>query len=73
MYLNPGDAHDGLWQFLYGQREEQRDGELYCPVEGHGDEHSAGRDAVAEQSVDGEGDEDDDLAAGEEGGHVESS
>lgn len=73
IYLNPLNADYSLWQFLHSQWEEQCDRELDCTIERHSDKHTAGCDGVTQESVDGEGNEDDDLAAGKEGGHVESS
>lgn len=67
------NADHGLRQLLHSQRDEQSDRHLDGAIEGHGDKHSAGSDGVSQEGVDGEGDEDDDLAAGKEGGHVESS
>lgn len=72
-YLNPADADAALEQLLDGVGEEKRDGEPHRAVQRHGDEDAAGRDGVAQQHVEGEGDEDDDLARAEEGGHVEAS
>ncbi|TNN61498.1 hypothetical protein EYF80_028243 [Liparis tanakae] len=70
-HLNPADADQRLRQLLDGQREEQGERELDGPVEGDRDEHASGGDGVAQEDVGGEGHEDDDLAAGKEGGHVE--
>lgn len=72
-YFNPANADDRFRQLLDGEREEQGDRQLYGAVEGDGDKHAAGGDGVAQQHVHSEGGEDDDLAAGKEGGHVESS
>lgn len=73
LYLNPVDADRSLEQLLDGERAVQGDRELDGAVEGNGDEHGAGGDPVAQQDVESEGREDDDLAAGKEGGHVEAS
>ncbi len=72
-YLNPANADYSLWQLLDGQWEEQGDCELDCTIEGNCDKHTAGSDGVAQKRVGSEGDEDDDLAGGKEGSHVESS
>lgn len=72
-YFDPANADDRFRQLLDGEREEQGDRQLYGAVEGDGDKHAAGGDGVAQQHVHSEGGEDDDLAAGKEGGHVESS
>lgn len=72
-YLNPANADYSLWQLLDSQGEEQGHCELDGAVERHGDKHAAGGDVVTQESVDGEGNKDYDLTAGEEGGHVESS
>lgn len=72
-YLNPLNADCSLWQLLDSQWEEQGDRELDCAIEGHSDKHTASSDGVAQKSVDGEGYEDDDLAACKEGSYVESS
>lgn len=72
-YLNPADADSGLVQLLDGAGEEERDGEPHGAVQRHRHEHAAGGNGVAQQDVEGEGDEEDDLAGAEEGGHVEAS
>lgn len=72
-YFNPANADDSFGQLLDGEWEEQGDCQLYRAVEGNGDKHAAGGDGVAQEHVHSEGGEDDDLAAGKEGGHVESS
>lgn len=71
-YLDSAYADHRLRQPLHGQREEEGDGELDGSVQGHGDEHGAGGDGVPQQNVHGEGHKHNDLAAGKEGGHVES-
>lgn len=72
-HLDPASADHRFRQLLHSQREKQGDRQLDCAVQGHGDKDAAGCDGVAQQHVDGERGEDDDLAAGEEGGHVEPS
>lgn len=72
-YLNPAYADHCLWQPFYSQREEEGDRHFDGSVQGHCDEHGAGGDGVSRQNIDGKGHKDNDLAAGKEGGHVESS
>lgn len=72
-YLNPADADARLEQLLDGVGEEERDGEPHRRVQRHGHEDAAGGDGVSQQDVEGEGDEDDDLAGAEERRHVEAS
>lgn len=72
-YLNPADADAALEQLLDGTWEEQRDGESHRRVQRHRHKHTAGRNGVSQEDVQGEGDEDDDLAGAEEGRHVETS
>lgn len=67
------DADAALKQLLDGAGEEQRDGESHGGVQRHRHEHTAGCDGISQKDIEGEGDEDDDLAGAEEGGHVESS
>lgn len=72
-YLDPADADAALEQLLDGAGEEERDGESHGGVQRHRHEHAAGCDGVSQQDVEGEGDEEDDLAGAEEGCHVEAS
>ncbi len=72
-YLNPADADAALKQLLNGTGEEECDGETHSRVQRHRHKHTAGRDGISQKDVEGEGDEDDDLAGAEEGGHVEAS
>lgn len=67
------NADNSLRQLFNGEWEEQCDRELNSTIEGHGDKHTASCDGVSQEGVDGEGNEDCDLATGEEGSHVESS
>lgn len=73
LYLNPPDADAALEQLFDGTGEEERDGEPHRGVQRHGHKHTAGRDGVAQQHVEGECDENDDLASTEKRGHVETS
>lgn len=72
-YLNSAYADQRLWQAFYSQREEEGDRQFDGSVQGHRDKHRAGGDGVSRQNIDGKGHKDNDLAAGKEGGHVESS
>lgn len=72
-HLDPANADNSFRQLLHSQREEQGDRQLDSAIQGHGDKDAAGRDWVTQHHVDGERGKDDDLAAGEEGGHVEPS
>lgn len=73
LYLNPVDTDTALKQLLDGVRKEQCDGESHRTVQRHRHKHPAGCDGVSQEDVQGECDEDDDLAGAEEGGHVETS
>lgn len=72
-YLNPVDADASLKQLLNGIGEEQRDGKSHSRVQRHRNKHAAGRDGISQKHIEGEADEDYDLAGTEEGGHVEAS
>ena len=72
-YLNPADADASLKKLLDGAGEEECDGESHRGVQRHRHKHTAGWDGVSQKDVEGEGDEDDDLAGAEEGGHVEAA
>lgn len=72
-YLNPADADTALKQLLDGVWKEQCDGESHGTVQRYRHEHPAGWDGVSQEDVQGERDEDNDLAGAEEGGHVETS
>lgn len=71
-YLNPVYADRCLRQPFDSQREEEGDCQFDGSVQGHRDKHGAGGDGVSQQNIDGKGHKDNDLAAGKEGGHVES-
>lgn len=71
--LDSSDADDGLRHLLDGRGEEERDRQPHGPVERHRHEHTAGRDHVAQQHVDGEGHENDDLARNEKRGQIHPS
>lgn len=72
LYLNPADADAALEQLLDGIGEEEGDGEPHGGVQWHRHKHAAGWYGISEEDVEGEGDEDDDLAGAEEGGHIET-
>lgn len=69
-YLDPADADTTLKQLLDGTGEEECDGESHSGVERHCHKHTARCDGISQKDVESEGDEDDDLAGAEEGGHV---
>lgn len=71
--LDPPDADETLGELLDGEGKEERDGESHGAVEGDGQEDGAGGQPVPRQDEDADGDEDDDLAGHEEGGHVEAA
>lgn len=72
-YLDPPNADPALKKLLNGTGEEERDGEPHRRVQRHRHKHTAGGDGVAQQHVDGEGEENDDLARAEKRRHVETS
>ena len=69
-HLDPLHTHIALKEKLDGPGEVERDSSGCVTVQWHSNEDAAGRDGVAQLHVDGEGDEDDDLAGREEGGQV---
>lgn len=71
VYLNPSNADTGLKQLLDGTWEEECDGESHGGVQGNRNKHATGHDLIPQEDVEGERDEDDDLAGTEKGRHVE--
>lgn len=71
--LDPPDANETLRELFDGKGKEERDGESHSAIERDGHKHVAGGQLVPHQDEDANGDEDDDLAGYEEGGHVEAT